>query len=50
MIISGWEIKENYHVLIKQFFGNFCSKTLVCRKFVFSDVNDALLHPGGLKG
>ena len=36
MIRSGGggvgEIKENYHVLVNQFHGNFHSKTLGCRK------------------
>ena len=39
--------------MVKQFHGNFRSKTLGCRKikFVFRDVkNDALMHREGLKG
>ena len=29
---SGWQIKENCHVLANQFHGNFRSKTISCRK------------------
>ena len=36
----GLKIKENCHVLVNQFYGNFISKTLGCRKIksVFRDV------------
>ena len=40
MIWCGLKIKENYHVLVNQFDGNFRSKTLDCRtiRSVFMDV------------
>ena len=40
MIWCGLKIKENCHVLVNQFHGNFCFKTLVSRKIksVFKDV------------
>ena len=45
-------MKENCHVLVYQFYGNFRSKTLSCWKLksVFRDVNDPLMHRGGLEG
>ena len=51
-LMCFFEIKENCHVLVNQFHGNFRSKTLGCRKVksVFRDVNDALMHHEGLKG
>ena len=38
--LMWFEIKENCHVLVNQFHGNFCSKTLGCRKIksVYRDV------------
>ena len=52
MIGCGLKIIENCHVLVNQFQGNFHCKTPRCRKnkSVFKDVNDALMHRGGLKG
>ena len=56
---SGWrwfkvgeKIKENYHVLVNQFHGNFNSKTLACRKIksVFRDVKWCFNASWGLKG
>ena len=35
MIWCGLKIKENYHVLVNQFHGNFRSKTLCWRKITF---------------
>ena len=32
MILCGLNIKENYHVLVNKFHGNFRSKTFACRK------------------
>ena len=32
MIWSEWKIKENYHVLVNQFYGKFYSKIFGCRK------------------
>ena len=48
----GEKIKENYHVLVNQFHGNFYSKTLGCReiKSVFSDAKWCLMHREGLNG
>ena len=39
MIWCGWKSKENCHVLVNQFHGNFRSKTLGCRK-IRSDFRD----------
>ena len=52
MIWCGFKIKENYRVLVNQFYGNFRFKTLCCMKikYVFSLWNDALMHREGLKG
>ena len=52
MTWSGWKSKENYHVLVNQFHGNFCSKTLCCRKikYVFRDVKWSFNASWGLKG
>ena len=40
MILCGQKIKENCHVLVNQFYGNFHSKNTSCRKIksVFRDV------------
>ena len=53
MIWSGWKIKENNHVLVNQFYGNFHSKTPSGRKIkcFFRDVKwcfDASWGPKGL--
>ena len=47
-----WKIKENCHVLVNQFHGNFRSKTLGCRgiKSVFRDVKWCFNASWGLKG
>ena len=52
MIWSGWKIKENYHVLVNQFHGNFHSKTVSCKKIqsVFRDVKWCFNAMWGLKG
>ena len=52
MIWSGWKIKENCHVLVNQFHGNFHSKTVSCRKMksVFMDVKWCFNASWGLKG
>ena len=52
MIWSGWKIKENCHVLVNQFHGNFRSKTLGCGKIksVFRDVKLCFNASWGLKG
>ena len=56
---SGWrwfevgeKIKDNYHVLVNQFHGNFHSKTLGCRKIkcVFRDVKWCFNASWRLKG
>ena len=46
------KIKENYHVLTKQFHGNFHSKTLICWeiKSVFRDIKWCFNASWGLKG
>ena len=50
MNLCGLKIKENCHVLVNQFHGNFCSKTSSCWKIkLFSGMsNDALMHREGL--
>ena len=50
--LTGWKIKENCHVLVNQFRGNFCSKTLSCRQIncVFRDVKWCSHASWGLKG
>ena len=52
MIWCGLKIKENYHVLVNQFHGNFRSKSLSCRKikYVFRDVKWCFNASWGLKG
>ena len=52
MIWSRWEIKENCHVLVKQFQGNFHNKTPSCRenRSVYSDVKWCFNASWGLKG
>ena len=52
MIWCGLKIKENCHVLVNQFHGNFPSKTLGCRKinYVFRDVKWCFNASCGLKG
>ena len=52
MIWSGWKSKENCHVFLRQFHGNFPSKTLSCRKIncVFRNVKWCLHASWGLKG
>ena len=52
MTYSGWKIKENCHVLVNQFQGNFNIKPLVVGKLSLFTVlqNDALMHREGLKG
>ena len=52
MTWSGWKIKENYHVLVKQFHGIFYSKTPSCRKIrcVFKDVKWCFNASWGLQG
>ena len=52
MIWCGLKIKENYHVLVSQFKGNFRSKTLSFRKikYVFRDVRWCFNASLGLKG
>ena len=47
-----FKIKENYHVLVNQFHGNFRSKTLCCRKIksVFREVKWCFSASWGLKG
>ena len=51
MIWSGWKIKENCHVLVNQFHGNFHFETPSCRKLslVFSDVKWCFNASLGLK-
>ena len=54
MTWCGLKIKDNYHVSVSQFHGNFRSKTLSCRKikYVFRDVKwcfNALWSLKGLK-
>ena len=52
-IWSGLKIKENCHVLLNQFHGNFCSKTFGCRKIksvfrhVKSQLNSDIYLPHG---
>ena len=52
IIWCGLKIKENFYVLVNQFHGNFCSKTLCCRKItsVFRYVKWCLNASRGLKG
>ena len=52
IICCGKIIKENHHVLLNQFHGNFRSKTLGCRriKFVFRDVKWCFSASWGVKG
>ena len=52
MTWSGWQIIENYHVLLKQFHGNFPSKTLSCRRiiYVFRDIKWWFDASWGFKG
>ena len=55
MTWSGLKIQEKYHVSLNQFYGNFRSKTLGCRKIksVFGDVKwccNASWGPKGLIG
>ena len=52
MIWCCLKIKENCHVLVNQFHGNFRFKTLGCRKIksVFRDVKWCFNASGGLKG
>ena len=52
MTCCGLKIKENYHVLVNQFHGNFRSKTLSCKKirFVFREVKWCFDASWGLKG
>ena len=52
MIWRGLKITENYHVLVSQFHGNFCSKTLSNRKSksIFRDVKWCFNASWGLKG
>ena len=52
MIWNGWKIEENCHALVNQSHGNFCSKTLCCRKIksVFRDVKWCFNASWGLKG
>ena len=52
MTRSGWKIKENCHVLVNQFYDNFRSKALGCRKIksVFRDVKWCSNASWGLKG
>ena len=51
-LCSGWEIKNNCHVLVKQIQGNFHHKKLSCRKIksVYSDVEWCFNASWGLKG
>ena len=51
MTWCGLKIKENYHLLINQFHGNFRSKTLSCRKikYIFRDVKWCFNESWGLK-
>ena len=48
----GWKSKENCHVLVKLFNGNFHSKTFGCSKikYVFRDVKWCFNASRGLKG
>ena len=52
MIWCEWKIEENWHVLVKQFHGNFRSKTLDCTKIksIFRDVKWCFIALWGLKG
>ena len=52
MTWSEWKIKENCHVLVNQFHGNFNSKTLGCRKIksVFRNVKLCFNASWGFKG
>ena len=52
MIWSGLKIKENCHILLNKFLGNFHSKTPSCRKSksVFRDVKWCFNASWGLKG
>ena len=54
MTRGGLKIKENCHVLLKHFHGNFRSKTLWCGKiksvFIFRDVKWCFNASWGLKG
>ena len=47
-----WKSTENWHILVKQFHGNFRSKTLCCRKIrsVFRDVKWCFNASWGLEG
>ena len=51
-ILCSLNIKENCHVLVNQFHGNFRSKTLGCRKikYVFEVVKWCFNASWGLKG
>ena len=52
MIWSGWQIKENNHLLVNHFHRNFHSKTPSCRKIesVFRDVKWCYNASWGLNG
>ena len=52
MIWCGLKIKKKYHVLVNQFQGIFCSKSLGCReiKYIFRDVKWCFNASWGLKG
>ena len=52
MIWCGWKRKENCHVLVNQFHGNFPPKTPSCREIncVFRDVKWCFNASCGLKG
>ena len=52
MTWCGLQIKENHHILVNQFHGNFRSKTLSCRKikYIFRDVKWCFNASWGLKG
>ena len=52
MTWCGLKIKENYHVLVNKFHGNFRSKTLRFRKikYVFRDLKWCFNASQGLKG
>ena len=52
MIWCGLQIKENYHVFVNQFHGNFHSQTPICRKIisVVRNVKWCFNASWGLKG
>ena len=52
MTWCGWRSKENCHILVNQFHGNFRSKTLSCRiiRSVIRDVKWCFNASWGLKG